>query len=447
MVAEKATDTVAELERLRAENEALRQQVAAAEKVASTRSGRARNAVAAAVMIVATLALALSVPAVWINRMVTDTDYYVSTMAPLARDAAIQDAVAKAASDAAIEQLDLKTRLESRLPTELAFIAAPISSAADGFIREQATKFVRSDTFPQIWDKANEVSHQAFVTAVTGRETGAVQVEAGAITLDLGILVDKVAEQLSGAGFGLADKLPTGAVNKRITLYQSDALAQASVWVGQLQRIALILPLIGLALVGGAVALAENRRRVLLWLGGGLLVFTLLPLQAIYLGQSVVATNLAALGSIPNEAAQNAYGIIFAALIDAEQLAVGISLLVILAALLAGPSRWATALRGGINGGLSGVSSHLELGRFGVWVGARMAALRVVGYLIAAGLLVVLPRPRSMTQVWWIVGFVVVWLVAVQLIGSGAAPQPETAEPDAEPDDVSAEEQPPAEDA
>lgn len=422
MPAEKGSDTSAEVERLRAENAALQEKVAATERMSTGRSARARNGGAAAIMVVATLALALAIPAVWVNRMVTNTGYYVQTVSPLAKDTAVQDAVAGAASNAIITKLDLQPKLESRLPTDLAFLAAPITSAADGFIRDQATAFVRSDAFPKLWDRANEISHKALVAAVTGKSSGAVQVQAGTITLDLGVLVDQLVARLQSRGFGFAANLPTGAVNRTLTLYHSDTLAQASSLVDAIQRTALILPIVGLILAAGAVALAANRRVALLWLGWSLLVWTLLPLQAIYIGQSYFGQQLNSLAGIPTDAAQNAYGIVFAQLVATEQLFVAVSVIVIVAAMLAGPSRWATALRGGLSGGISGVSSHLELGRFGEWVGARMQGLRAVGYVLAAALLVFLPRPRTLGQVWWIVAFVVLWLLAVQVLGSGSKP-------------------------
>ncbi len=424
MVDEKNVDAV-ELERLRAENAELREKVAAADGADGVRNVRLRNGGAAAIMLIATMAVALAIPAVWVNRMVTSTDYYVSTVAPLARDAAIQDAVAGAAADAAVKELDLQTRIESRLPTDLAFLAAPISSAGDNFIRKQASAFVHSDAFPKVWDQVNRVSHQAFVTAVTGKQTGAVQVEAGTITLDLGVIVDKLVARLETAGLGFIENIPrTGALDKTITLYQSDTLAQMSSAVNFLQQVALVLPILGLALVAGAVAIAADRRKALLWLGWSLLAWTLLPLQVIYIGQGVVGAKLQSLASIPSDAAQNAYGIIFSQLVTMERLFVALALIVIVGALLAGPSRWATAVRRVFKGGIADVSGHLELGVFGEWVAARVKALRVAGYLGAAALLVVLPRPRTISQVWWVVGLLVVWLLMVQLFGSGASGVP-----------------------
>lgn len=433
VVEESPTDDLAgadestEIQRLRAENAALKQQVNASSGAPAGSSRRMRNAGAIVLVIIAAILISLAIPAIWVNRMITSTDYYVATVSPLAEDQAIQDAVAAAASDAAIEQLDLTARLKARLPEDLAFLAAPISNAADDFIRKQATTFVRSDGFPRLWNQANQIGHKAFVAAVTGRQDGAVQVAAGTITLDVGVLVDTLLERLAASGFDLVKNVPTGSIDRTITLYQSDTLAQASVIVDGVQRIALALPLLGLALLAGAVALAADRRRTLLWSGWSLLLLTLLPLQAIYIGQSYIGGQLLSLTSIPAAAAQNAYAIIFADLIRAEQLFVGISLLLIVGTLLAGPSRWATALRTGVSGGLSGVSSHLDLGVFGEWVARRMAALRVVGYLLAAAMLVFLPRPRTIEQVLWIAGFVLMWVLAVQLAGSGSASPQDTA--------------------
>lgn len=420
-----------ELGRLKAENEALKAKVEASEKSANVGARRARNGGAAAIAVIATLVISLAVPAVWLNRMVTNTDYYVQTVAPLARDAAIQDAVAAAASDAIVQQLDATNRIRSLLPTNLAFVAAPIGQAANDFVHKQATTFVRSDAFPKVWDQINTTGHKALVAAVTGKQDGAVTVQSGTITLDVGILAQQLAAQLSKAGLGFVNNLPVGNIHKQITLYHSDTLAQAGVYVNALSQVALALPIIGLVLAIIVFALAADRRKAALWFGWSLLVWTVLPLQAIFLGQTYVAARLQTLAGIPTPAAQNAYNIIFAWIVSFEQLLVGLSVIIVVAAMLAGPSRWATAVRGWLTGGIGSASSHLELGVFGEWVAARMQTLRTVGYVLAAALLIVLPRPRTMTQIWWIVGFVVVWLLVVQVLGSGSkpmAPSPDVAD-------------------
>jgi hypothetical protein len=86
----------AELSRLRAENAALRAQVQAAGDRPPQPGGRQRwRTIVASLLIVLGCVLApLAGVAVWARNQVTNTDRYVTTVAPLARDPAIQAAVA-----------------------------------------------------------------------------------------------------------------------------------------------------------------------------------------------------------------------------------------------------------------------------------------------------------------------------------------------------------------
>lgn len=406
------------LAELEAENEALRAQVAEHDAAQSVESHRARNGWAAAIAVAATLALALSIPAIWLNRMVSDTNYYVNTVAPLAHDTAIQNAVAGAASDAIVARLNATERIRSLLPTRLAFVAVPVGSAVNDFIAKQTTAFVHSDAFPQVWNQINRTSHAAFVTAMTGNQGGAVTVQAGTLTLDVGVLAQKVAARLSGAGLGFVNNLPLNKINKKIVLFHSALLGQLAVYFAWLNRVALVLPVIGLLLAAGAFALAFDRRKAALWFGWSLLLWTLLPLELILLGQTYVGNQLVRLLSIPSAAAQNAYSILFAAPIHAEQVGIAVAVVIILAALIAGPSRWARAMRGWFSGGIGHVASNVNLGPFGEWVGGHMNGVRAIGYVVAAIALLLLPRPRTIAEIVWIAVFVIVWLLLVQFVGS-----------------------------
>jgi hypothetical protein len=86
-------DERAEPERLRAENAALRAGQPAAPP-AAPRVRRWRPVVATLLIVVGCVLAPLSVVAVWTRSQVTDTDRYVATVAPLARDPAIQQAIA-----------------------------------------------------------------------------------------------------------------------------------------------------------------------------------------------------------------------------------------------------------------------------------------------------------------------------------------------------------------
>ena len=113
------TDT-SEVERLRA-------RVAELEAEHATRPGATRTsthrrsgwwAAASAVLIVVACVLApLSVASVWASSVLSNTDRYVETVAPMADDPAVQDALAAKVTSAVFENLDLEGDHDRRPPT------------------------------------------------------------------------------------------------------------------------------------------------------------------------------------------------------------------------------------------------------------------------------------------------------------------------------------------
>lgn len=323
-----------------------------AQHTAGYTDSSARNVVAILIVIVAAMLLALSVPAIWLNRMVTDTEVYVETVAPLAEDPDIQNAVAAAVSEALIEKIDAQSRFEQVLPESLELLVIPIVQAMDDFVNTQALEFVRSDRFAAAWERTNRVGHKALVAAVTGRDTGAVGVEAGTITLDLGTLADEIKTGLMDSGFELAARIPTSGIEKQVVLYESPMLAQLSSAIDVISKMAMWIPGAGMALAVIAIILASDRRRVVLWLGGALAFAALLPLGGLYFSQSQVTAQLYRLASIPTPAAQSAFHIIFRDLVAADQGMIVVGLALWGVALLVGPTGRALATRLGLSGAM-----------------------------------------------------------------------------------------------
>jgi len=419
-----------DVDQLRAEVERLRDENASLKSAKPHGSGRTVWAIVIAV--IAALLFTLAVPAVWLNRVVMDTDAWVATVAPLASDPAIQDAVAAATSDSIIEALDAKTRLEAVLPDQLQQLAPILASSAEGFIRTQTTNLVRSDQFAEIWTEVNRVGHKALIAALTGSRDAAFKYEPGVLTLDVGVLAEMVQAKLVEAGLPFLARVPVSSINKQIEVFNSPALAQASVAIDVMNKTAYVLPLAAILLSGLAFVVATDRRKVALWLGGGILVAGLLPLQALYLSQYAVVNKLQEAANLPAAAAQNAYSIVFAQLIASERVLAVFGLIILVGAVITGPAKWAVAVRGSLSGGLAGVSSHLELGRFGEWVAARKGGLRVGGIIAAVLILLALPAPRTMGQVIWLAVGVIVWYVVVELLGAGAVQPAEEAAPSPE---------------
>lgn len=407
----------AEIERLKAENEAL--------AATSTKShdGRVRNGWAIFIVIVAALVLALAPAAIWMRNVVFDTETWVATVGPLADDPAIQNAVAKAASDALIERLDAEKRIADLLPDQYGLdrFAPILANSLESTIRTQATAVVRSEQFSEIWTEINRKSHAALLAAITGRQGEVATIEAGTLTLDTGALVDKVKERLVARGLGFVANVPTSALDREIVLFQSEALAQAGIWVKGIETLAYLIPLLGIALAVAAFGLAENRQKIAFYFGIALTIFGILPLQFLYLAQVSAGNTAQRLAGIPTSAGQAAFEIIFRDLVNANRTFIALGVAVLVGALIAGPAKWAVALRGASSGGLGTLASHLELGAFGVWVAGHKKGLRATGFAVAALVLVLLPAPRTIAMVIWLGVGLLVWVAAVEFFGAAPA--------------------------
>lgn len=114
--------------------------------------------------------------------------------------------------------------------------------------------------------------------------------------------------------------------------------------------------------------MAANRRKAVLWLGIGIVVVTMLPVEAIYLGQAPFVRLAYSLGQMPPVAAQHAYAILFRNLVTAEQIAAFLGIVFVVGAIAAGPGEWAVALRRRVAGGLDKLGPGWDFGPVGEWI-------------------------------------------------------------------------------
>ncbi len=93
-----------------------------------------------------------------------------------------------------------------------------------------------------------------------------------------------------------------------------------------------------------------------------------------------------------------------------------LGVVIALAAWLAGPSKLAVILRGGVSRAVSGTGSSMDFGEFGVWVSEHKAGLRIGG--VGAGVLALVlwstPTPGVIAGLAIAVG---VWLLLVEFFG------------------------------
>ncbi|MGH9212322.1 MAG: hypothetical protein ACRD2C_16815 [Acidimicrobiales bacterium] len=424
-----------ELERLRQEAADLRQ----AQAVPGSGSGPARRrgwrfaggARWTAVAVLAVL-LVLLTPVTLLARYahseLLDTDRYVSTVAPLARDPAVQDQVAADVTREVFRHLDIENvtrdtlqRLaDSGAPSAVVDLATPIAAQVEEFARSEVRTLVATERFATLWAEANRVAHSELRALLTGDE-GALQAEDDRVTLELDPVVAAVRQRLIDRGFGLASNIP--GVTTELTLVESDGLTRAQTVTRRLNTAATVLPFVVLVLVVAAVLLAPNRRRGLLTAAVAVVLGALVLGVALAVARGWFVDDLTS-DSLSTEAATSIADALLGPLRTSLRAAL-VAGLIVAAACLGGPAALAVARRRGATRGATGVRQGATAGSppsaAEAWVGAHKPALRV-GVVAAAAFALAFWSDPTAGVVLVLAGLTLLGLAIVELLAAGVTP-------------------------
>lgn len=137
-----------------------------------------RLGLAALAVVLATVLVPLGITSTWLSLRVDSTEAYVDTVAPLADDPELRDALADEVSGAAV------AALVGNVP------AALLPDSLDTAVRAATQRVVDNDGFPEFWRKANADAHREFLAIVHDRDKGVVA--DGYVFIDIGPLLDDV---------------------------------------------------------------------------------------------------------------------------------------------------------------------------------------------------------------------------------------------------------------
>ena len=207
-----------------------------------------RGLLALVLGLVACVLLPLTLVAAWADDLVSDTDHYVTTVAPLADDPALQKLAADRLSAGVLDNLD--PRVEALLGPDVRPTVRQLADAA-----------VRSDAFDDVWLTANETAHERLLTALQGDGP------AKDVVIPLSPLVDAVVKDLAPAGVKLDLQVPPDTV--AVTLLPASRVDDARVSYQRLVAADAWLPWATVGTVLLTLLVAVRRVRALAWLGAG----------------------------------------------------------------------------------------------------------------------------------------------------------------------------------
>jgi hypothetical protein len=394
---------------------------APAEKAAKP-YGRGRRAAVALLLIVACVLAPLSVIAVWTKNTLLDTDQYVSTVAPLAKNPAIINAAAADITKSIVSQKNVEAKVRSALPPAADFIAPAVATSLETVVNRLAVKVLSSPRFAAVWERANRRAHGQVVDALTGNGGHSVTTKNGEVAVNLSPVVDRVNKRLSQLGIGIFSGAQTTRVSPRFVLFQSDDLKSAQTGVDLLQKGAIVLPILTLLLFGAAIALSRGRRKTVLHAGLGLAAGMLFILTAFNVGRTFYLDAVSS-PTLPSNAAAAAYDQLLSFLRLAARTGFVLGIIIAIGAWLAGPSTTATRLRSLTKGGKD---RELATEGFAGAVARSRTGIRVAAVAIGALVLVLWNHPKPVTVLVVTILVLVVMAVSELLARGEASPTAST---------------------
>lgn len=229
---------------------------------------RLRNAVSAALIALACLLAPCGTLAAWAAHGLTDTGRYVGTMAPLAADPDVRDAVADAVGDGVVRELGAET-----------------SPAVGPFVRDAVRSFTRTEAFRTAWEAGNRAVHDAVLRAVRDERAAP-----GPVTVDLAPVTAEVKQRLVADRVPFARRIPVE--HTRVAVVPARDVPGLRKGYQVLETAALWLPLAAVALAVAGIAVAGCRRRALTATGLGAALGGALLGLAVLLGRRLTLADL-----------------------------------------------------------------------------------------------------------------------------------------------------------
>ena len=366
------------------------------------RAPRTRRISAWILLVLASLLIPVSVISVWAIRTVTDTNHYVETMAPLARNQVIVDHLATKATDALFSTHIVQNKVTEALPPAAKPIVAPVVSEVHQYVYNLALKVFESPKFGRLWDQLNTHTHAAVIDILTGKQSKLTKriEKGGQIVLNVTPALNDIIAKANARGVTLFNPLKpilgTGD-SLGLTIVSKDQVSKFSGWFNLVVKLKWAIPAFALAVAILAIVVAIERRKTLLRLGVGVALMALLLLAGLSLGR-ITFLNQAS-GHINRDVASTVWDTMLRFLKTDLRWTLLISVLVALGAWVAGPARYAvwirsTTARGGrwvgtqarsLGAGADRAAAGSEgMRRSGGWILEHIKGLRVVGVVVAA---------------------------------------------------------------
>lgn len=399
---------------------------------------------AVVLIVIGAILAPVAVVASWAKVQLTDTDAFVATYAPLAKDPGVQAYVTDQAVTVIQEHIDIP-QLTSQVidgitglgtgpvaTKALDALKAPLAQGIVSLIQTTVGRFVSSDAFAQVWQEALRASHTQLVATMQGDPKAAVAIGAdGSVGVQLGPIIDRVKQLLEDKGITFAAQIPT--IDRTITVAQNSSIPTLQVFYNLAVVAGAWLPWVAIGLLALGVVVARRRALALIGAACALGTAMIVVVAGISIGQIVFIAS-ASPSLVPAGVAQTLYTTVSTAMKDTGVAVLVLAVVVALVAWYSGPFGVPRRLRGFFGSGVTWVRESAErhgitTGRAGEWFYAQRVLLRSAVAVIAAAV-VLFVRPLTPSLIIWTLVIAAVVIAILELVQRPVITIPEDADDD-----------------
>jgi hypothetical protein len=300
-----------------------------------------RRTIATILVVLAAVLAFVALLAIWVNRQALNTDNWTKTSTELLEQPVIRDRVAERLTDQLFASVDVEQAVRDVLPDRADVLAAPAANALRTQVEKRARTALERPDVQQLWANANRTAHEQLLAVLNGGGR-TVSTQNGEVVLDVKSLLAELQQEV-GVGGRLRKVVPASAT--QIKLFNSSELKTAQNGLKVLRPLPVILLLISLAFVAIAIAIAPGwRRRAVRAYGIGLVIAGVGALLARSLGGDAFVSSLATTAAA-EPAITELWTISTQMISNIATATIVYGVVLVLAAWLAGPTRWAVAVR------------------------------------------------------------------------------------------------------
>ncbi|MBK8446019.1 MAG: hypothetical protein IPL41_04800 [Micropruina sp.] len=377
---------------------------------ARRRPGRAILSVV--LIVLGSLLTPVAIASGWAKVVISDTDNFVATYAPLVAEPKVQAYLTDQVTTTIEQQLGLDQLVDDVIDGLVETVQRPVAQRALEALRQPATaglraaieatasRVITSPAFAQVWQESLRVSHSQAVAALSGDPQAWTEINSEGLGLRLGPLIQKVKDILVEQGFALAERIP--ATERTIVLIRSESIALVQLSY----RIAYVaggwLGPVAIALLLGGVFAAVRRHLAAVWAAVGTGLGALVVIAAVAIGRMVAQVSVPP-STMPNDVLLLLFDTVGSGLTDLAAAVLMLATAVGLIAWFTGPFRGATNMREGYSRLVRAAreradASGLGTRGFGTFLYSQRVAIRIAIVALAVVILA-LNRPLQLGTV------------------------------------------------